>query len=170
MMRQCATVEEAVALLDAYNLARYLYYNETIFRSNMQFFLADRTGTAAIVDGEHVHWMVDGYMVTTNFRLSDPSLGGWPCFRYDLANQMLEEDAAATTDRVAEILDATQFPCSRGYSSCTRYSAVCDLTQARLSLFYGGDFSQSVELDVSVLCEEGLERIEISSLFDDGET
>lgn len=169
MMRGCATVEDAIDLLSSYNLARYRRYNETLFRSNMQFFLADRTGTAAVVDGEHVHWMEGGYMVTTNFRLSDPSLGGWPCFRYDLANRMLEASATATIDRVAEILEATQFRCSEGYASCTRYSPVCDLTGGILMLYFNGDFSRSVRLDVARLCAEGLERVAIEDLFADGE-
>jgi choloylglycine hydrolase len=168
MMRQCASVEEAVALLGSYNLARYRHYNETVFRSNMQFFLADRTGTAAVVDGEHVHWMDGGYMVTTNFRLSDPSLGGWPCFRYDLATRMLEENATASIDRVAEILDATQFPCSHGYASCTRYSAICDLTDGQLALYFDGDFSRSVRLDITHLCDNGLERTAIQDLIESG--
>jgi len=168
LMRQCATVEDAVSLLDAYDLSRYRQYNETIFRSNMQFFLADRTGTAAVVDGEHVHWMEDGHMVTTNFRLSDPSLGGWPCFRYDRATRMLEEDATASIARVAEILDATQFPCADGYASCTRYSVVCDLTHEILALYFDGDFTRSAELDIARLCADGLQRTPIESLVGDG--
>ena len=156
-----------MSLLNAYDLSRYRYYDETIFRSNMQFFLADRTGAAAVVDGEHVHWMDDGYMVTTNFRLSDPSLGGWPCFRYDLATRMLEADATPSIGRIAEILDATQFPCAQGYASCTRYSVVCDLTNDVLALYFNGDFSRSAELDFARLCDEGLERISIEGLVDD---
>ena len=164
MMRECATVEDAIDLLNSYDLKQYRHYNETIFRSNMQFFLADCTGTAAVVDGEHVHWMEDGYMVTTNFRLSDPSLGGWPCFRYDQATRLLEEDATASITRVAEILDATQFPCADGYASCTRYSVVCDLTHGILALYFNGDFTRSAELDIARLCADGLDRTPIESL------
>ena len=164
MMQGCSTVEDAVSLLNAYDLSQYRQYNETVFRSNMQFFLADSTGTAAVVDGEHVHWMENGYMVTTNFRLSNPSLGGWPCFRYDVATRMLEEDATATIRRVAEILDATQFPCAQGYASCTRYSAVCDLANDVLALYFNGDFSRFAELDITRLCDEGLDRVSIESL------
>ena len=166
MMEGCATVEDAIALLGSYDLTRYKHYNETIFRSNMQFLLADRTGTAAVVDGEHVHWIEDGRLVTTNFRLSDPSLGGWPCWRYDLANSMLATDASPTVGRVAEILGAVQFPCSRGYASCTRYSVVCDLVQGRAHLYFAGDFDQSVQLDLAELCRDGLERTPIEDLFE----
>ena len=167
MMGGCATVEEAIELLNSYNLARYRHYNETIFRSNMQFFLADRTGAAAIVDGEHVHWMEDGRLVITNFRRSDPSLGGWPCWRYDLANDMLAADASPTVERVAEILDAVQFPCSHGYSSCTRYSVVCDLVRSEGYLYFNGDFARSIRLDLAELCRAGLERTSIESLLED---
>jgi len=169
MMRGCATVDEAIDLLDSYNLARYQHYNERILRSNMQFFLADRTGAAAVVDGEHVHWIEGDCLVTTNFRLSDPSLGGWPCWRYDLAYSMLGADSSPTVQRVAEILDAVQFPCSHGYSSCTRYSVVCDLVHATAYVHFGGDFSHPVSLDVERLCADGLERVAIESLFEDGD-
>jgi len=165
MMRECATVQDAIDLLGSYNLARYQYYNERMFRSNMQFFLADRAGAAAVVDGEHVHWIEDGRLVTTNFRLSDPSLGGWPCWRYDLATDMSAADASPTVERVAEILDAVQFPCSRGTSSCTRYSVVCDLVQAQGYLYFDGDFDRSVQLDLAELCRDGLERVPIEELF-----
>ena len=169
MMRECATVEDAVDLLASYNLSRYRRYDETMFRANMQFFLADRTGTAAVIDGEHVHWMDGGRLVTTNFRLSDPSLGGWPCWRYDLANSLLDANASPTAERVAQILDAVQFPCSEGYASCTRYSVVCDLVRSAGWLYFNGDFSRSVELDLASLCRDGLERTSIETLFENSE-
>jgi len=167
MMRECATVEDAIDLLGSYNLALYQHYNETVFRSNMQFFLADRTGAAAIVDGEHMHWIEAGRLVTTNFRLSDPSRGGWPCPRYDIATEMLTADASPTVDRVAEILDAVQFSCSRGYQYCTRYSVVCGLVQGQGHLYFNGDFDRSVPLDLAQLCRDGLERTPIEDLFAD---
>ena len=168
LMRECSTVEEAVGLLDAYNLARYRDYDETTFRSNMQFFLADCTGAAAVVDAEHVHWIEGGTMVTTNFRLSDPLLGGWPCPRYDRASEMLAGDAAATVARAAEILDATQFPCSHGYASCTRYSVICDLSSAEAFLYFGGDFTRAARLNLEELCRAGLERSLIQDLVERG--
>lgn len=165
MMQTCATVEEAVEILGAYNLARYRTYNEWMFRSNMQFFLADRTGTSAVVDGEYVHWMENGYFVTTNFRLSDPSLGGWPCQRYDRATAMLAEDASPTILRISEVLDATQYSCSLGYQYCTRYSIVCDLVLGEGSLYFNGDFTQAVPLDLAQLCRDGFERTSIEDLL-----
>jgi len=165
MMRHCATVEEAISMLDSYDLARYLSFNQTIFRSNMQFFIADRTGAAAVVGGGYVHWMENEYLVVTNFRPSDPSLGGWPCPRYRSANAMLANDASPTADRVAAILNETQFSCSYGYTSCTRYSVICDLTNGDGYLYFDGDFTQSATLDLLQLCQEGLERTLIEDLF-----
>ncbi|MFC2078782.1 hypothetical protein ACFLSZ_02260 [Candidatus Bipolaricaulota bacterium] len=166
MMQQCSTVKEAIALLESYNLARYRTHNEYMFRSNMQFFLADRTGAAAVVEGEYVHWMDGDYMVTTNFRLSDPSLGGWPCWRYDVATDMLTADTSPTVDRVAEILDAVQFSCVHGTQYCTRYSVICDLVQAEGYLYFNGDFDRSIRLDLAELCSNGLERAPIEDLFE----
>jgi len=165
LMQHCTTVKEAVSMLESYNLARYRSFNQMIFRSNMQFFIADRTGTAAVVGGGHVHWMKNGYLVITNFRPSDPSFGGWPCPRYDRANAMLANDASPTADRVAEILDATQFSCSYSYTSCTRYSVICDLTNGDGYLYFDGDFTQSVALDLLRLCQQGLEWTSIEDLF-----
>ena len=133
----------------------------------MQFFLADRTGASAVVDGEDVHWMGGHYMLTTDFRLRAPSLGGWPCFLYARAHEMLEGNSSASVDRAAEILDATQFPCSRGYASCARYSVICDLADAQAILYFSGDFTRSVELDIDRLCTDGLVRVPIESLFEE---
>jgi len=164
MMETCGTVVEAVDLLQSMDLSRYRSYDETIFRSNMTFFLADRTGAAALVDADHVHWMEDGVFVTTNFRPSNPSLGGWPCWRYRLAHDMLENDASPTVERVAEILDAAQFSCTLGYGSCTRYSVVCDLTAREAFLYCSGDFDYPARLDLEQLCRQGMERAPIENL------
>lgn len=166
MMEQCSTVAEAIELLGRYDLTDCSGYDETIFRSNMQFFLADRTGAVAAVSGGEVIHMEDSTFVVTNFRLNRPSLGGWPCWRYNLAHEMLESDATVSIDRVAEILSAVQFPCSQGIASCTRYAVVSDLTTGEIRLYYGGDFDRYASLTIRELTQDGLERAAIADLFD----
>ncbi len=164
LMRQCATVSEAIDLLGAYDLRTCAGVNEFIFRGNMQFLLADRTGAVAVVGGgEAVHMTADTFAVT-NFRPNAPTRGGWPCWRHDLATAMLEADATSSMDRVAEILSETQFSCSLGYASCTRYSVVSDLTTGEIRLYYGGDFDNYAALSLLDLCAAGLERTPIEGL------
>lgn len=166
LMQRCTTVAEAIELLGTYNLAVCSGHNEFMFRSNMQFFLVDRTGAMAVVGGGETVNMTGETSVVTNFRPTAPSLGGWPCWRYDLASSVLEADATVSMDRVAQILSEVQFPCARGYSSCTRYSVIADLTEGRIRLYYGGDFERFAPLDLAELCAIGFERTPIEDLLE----
>ncbi|GAG52224.1 unnamed protein product, partial [marine sediment metagenome] len=75
IMRWCSTVEEAVRMITQYDRS---------FMTCMQYLLVDRTGAAAVVEAGKVVWMESDTFAVTNFHLSDPSHGGYPCWRYDI--------------------------------------------------------------------------------------
>ena len=152
IMQWCATVEEAVAMLMQYSAASL---------GGNQYLIADRTGAAAVVGGGTVTWKTGDTFVLTNFLPSDPTLGGWPCWRYDRAIRLLEEDADATVERVSEILDAAHLP-------HTRYSVVCDLVAETATLYFGANFGRSAVVDVAELCRVGSDRVSIPSLIEAG--
>ena len=152
-METCATVEEAVALFEGSNL---------VFMRCQQFLFVDRFGTAAVVEGDETVWMDGDAFAVTNFYLSDPSLGGWPCWRYETVDRMLDADATPSPDRIAELLEAASHP-------STRYSVVCDLVRGVVRLSYAHDFTRWATLDVAVLCEQGRERVSVQELIDAAE-
>jgi len=147
-METCATVAEAVALFESTNL---------VFMQCQQFLFVDKHGHAAVVEGDETVWMDGDTFAVANFYLSDRSLGGWPCWRYDTVTRMLAADATPTVDRIAELLEAASHP-------STRYSVVCDLVRGELRLSYAHDFDRCATIDVAVLCGTGSERVSIEEL------
>ena len=147
-METCATVAEAVAFFESSNLAVILC---------QQFLFVDKHGNAAVVEGDETVWMEGNTFALTNFYLSDPSLGGWPCWRYSRATGMLGTDATPTADRVARILDVTSQP-------ITRYSLVCDLKAGAVRVYYARDFDRYAVIDVTDAVAEALPRTPLDSL------
>jgi len=148
IMRWCSTVEEAVALITQYNRS---------FMMCMQYLLVDRTGAAAVVEAGEVVWMEDDTFALTNFHLSDPSDGHWPCRRYDIAARLLAENSEPTIERVAWILN-------RAHTLSTQYSVVCDLTGTLAYVYYLRDFRHPIVIDLETLWAEGSDRVPLSTL------
>ncbi len=148
IMRWCSTVEEAVRMITQYDRA---------FMTCMQYLLVDRTGAAAVVENGAVVWMEGDTFALTNFYLSDRTHGHWPCWRYDIATQMLAAKSEPTVEWVAAILNAAHTP-------ATRYTIVCDLTTTIANAYYVGDFHRPISIDLALLWAEGSERIALSSL------
>ena len=148
IMRWCSTVEDAVRMITQYDRA---------FMVCTQYLLVDRSGAAAVVENGAVIWMEGDTFAVTNFHLSDPTHGGWPCRRYDAATERLAANSEPTIERVATILNAAHTP-------STRYSVVCDLTTNRANAYFLGNFARPIVLDLETLWAEGSERIALSSL------
>jgi len=148
-MRTCATVEEAVEVFESTNLT---------FMTCQQFLFVDKHGTAAVVEGDQTVWMEGDTFAITNFYLSDPSLGGHPCWRYQRATSMLEQDATPSGERIVELIDAASHP-------GTRYSVVCDLNESLLHIYYAGEFTEWATIDIAELCETGSARVPVLDLI-----
>lgn len=148
-MEQCSTVEEAVALFESSNLE---------FMQCQQYLFVDRHGNAAVVEGDHTIWMDGDTFALTNFYLSDPSLGGYPCSRYSKVTAMMKYDATPSVARIAQLLEAASH-------EGTRYSLICNLTEGIIQVSYAHNFNHLVTLDVEDLCRDGQERISVPDLF-----
>jgi hypothetical protein len=148
IMRWCSTVEEAVRMITQYDRS---------FMDCIQYLLVDRSGAAAVVEGTDVVWMDGETFALTNFHLSDPADGHWPCWRYDIATEMLTANSEPTFERIAAILNAAHVP-------STRYSVVCDLTSNLANVYYAGAFRRPIPIDLETLWAEGSDRVPLSSL------
>lgn len=86
VLQQCATVDEVEAFVHRCDFSS----------SGMaQFLWLDRNGDSLIItsgaDGEVVFLKQQaGYRVITNFNVTDPSYGHYPCWRYDTAEMLLQ--------------------------------------------------------------------------------
>jgi hypothetical protein len=149
MMREAATVEEAVVIAETYNWGSYLAG---------QVLLADSTGDAVVIsagaDGELAFTRKppgDGFLASTNFNRANPKnrYGSYPGWRYETAIEMLDQiqgEADLTVDTFRSILDATH---QEGLDSPTIYSNVIDLRHGMIYLYYGHQYDEVVTLDVA---------------------
>jgi hypothetical protein len=152
MMRECATVAEALALLEQYDLTSL---------ERAQFLLADRSGASAIVERNHVIHRTGDYQIATNFRQSRIAPENASCPRYRAANRMLARPEPISVDLFRSILEATH---QEGPSS-TLYSTIYDLQTADVYLYLAHDYSRSVRINLHDQLKKGKQWIDLKTLF-----
>lgn len=159
IMTECATVEQVVELLGRHNLAWWGPY---------QVMFADATGGSAVIgadrNGELSVVRKKGvYQVSTNFSLANPDFGSitYPCYRYDIANQMLEQMGELTVDYFRKILAAAH----QEGANPTIYSNICDLTNKVIFIYNFHNFEEVAKLSLAEEFKKGEHSYEILSLF-----
>ena len=85
ILSHCSTIEEALFFLE----------KEKIALNKSHFMFGDRQGKAVVVewvDGERkLHWMQDNRLIMTNYLLSKPEAGNYPCPRYQSIEDRIYE-------------------------------------------------------------------------------
>jgi hypothetical protein len=155
-LERCSTVEDVICLVDEYNLSHM---------GMAQFLFADKTGDSVIVcpgtDGEMKAIRKEGvYQVITNFNVTYPQLGGYPCRRHKTVVEKLEKierEEDITVGRFATIL--------KGVQQGTAYSTVYDLSKGIVCLFHQQNFSDIVVFKLEEELEKGYHSYFIPSLF-----
>lgn len=162
MLAECANVEKAIAWLERRRL--------TLLRGS-HLLLADAEGDAAVVElveGEMRVFRKEGsYLAATNFSLSNPGAGNYPCLRYALVTEVLGGDQAPSVESFRKILQACAAPRSpiadSGREGGTLYSNVYDLTN-RVIYVYLGDLDAPVRIDVRAYLARGAETCRLDEL------
>lgn len=149
----CTTVEEALSVIDQYNLE---------ILSETQVFIADKYGDAAIIEGDDIIRKSGNFQVVTNFLQCHPELGWYPCWRYDLAVSMLENMTDFTVDYFRTILDAVHLE----DSNPTRHSNIYDLQQGKIYIYDLHNYEKVVEFDLEEELAKGERVIYLHSLFE----
>ena len=142
VLRSCSTVSEVISTMQQYNLS---------FMKNYQLMFVDKFGDSVIIEGDRFILKNDYYQVCTNFYHTNPSLGGYPCWRYDTAVEMFEEHAdSISIPLFRDILNAThqegQYP--------TLYTNIYDLQNGMVYLYYNHYYDEVIKFDL----QEGLNR------------
>lgn len=85
VLANCSTVNEALQFLE----------NEKIALNKSHFMFGDKTGKAVVVewvDGKRqLHWIKDNKLIMTNYLLSKPEAGNYPCYRYQSIENRISE-------------------------------------------------------------------------------
>ena len=145
LLKEAATVEEVLSTIFEYN------WGDSI---DHQIHFADSSGDAAVVhpglDGELTYLRKpkgDGHFVSTNFNLAKLEEGNWSCLRYKTADEMLSRIGPKnelTVEFLASVLDATH----QAAEFNTLYSAIYDLVNLQIYLYYDSQFDSPCVLDV----------------------
>jgi hypothetical protein len=152
MLEECATVDEALALFGHYDLS---------FMATFQLMIADRSGDAAIIEGDVVVRKAGSSLVATNFYQSKVGPGGGNCMRYDTALRMLSAGGGRTVASMRDILDAVH---AEG-EVATVYSNVYDLKRGQVHVYHFNDYDNVVTFDLAQELAQGPHTVELSTLF-----
>jgi len=153
IMSNCSSVEDVVELMEHHDLS---------FMKSFQLMFADKRGYFVIVEGDEIIWKTTYYLVCTNFYHSNPSLGGYPCWRYETAVDMLEEHKdSISVPLFKDILNAThqegQYP--------TLYSNIYDLNKGLVYLHYNHNYDEVIKIDLQKESKGLYKKYHIPSQF-----
>jgi hypothetical protein len=132
MLKTCATVADALALLERFQL-------DDLFEE--QLHLADRTGELAVVTAQGVvRPPQPAFQVSTNFNLATQlnAAEGQSCWRFPIANRILNT-RGVSMESIRSVLDATQQP----RQASTIYSNIMNLATGDVYLYYAADFEHA---------------------------
>ena len=152
ILEECATVEEAINILNKYNL---------INLTTGQIFIADKSGDAAIIERDTIIRKKNNWLAATNFRLSEIKNGQYPCDRYNTMRNMLDTMNSPNVTDISNILKQVSI---KGLGP-TIYSNVCDLQDKVIYLYHFHNFDKSVKLDLDEELKKGKHTLRIEELF-----
>jgi len=161
LLAECATVDEAIAWLKQYNIL--------FIRSHIM--LADKKGNTAVVewvDGEIRILRGKNYcQVITNFWLSHPELGNYPCPRYNKVMEMSENKKEISVEYIQSILKlVSEYERTKdGNESGTIYSNVYDLSSGDVYVYYKRDFENPVKINLEAELKKGNHSFKLKSLL-----
>jgi hypothetical protein len=152
VMATCSDIEEAKAVFGA-------FYCEDQYHA--QYLVGDAEGGSMIVEGDNILTKEGDYQILTNFYHSHPELGGYPCWRYQTAAEMLSTNYALSPYFVGSVLDAThqegKYP--------TQYSTIYDLKRCVIYLFYNHHFDEFIKIDLTQELKKGARHYHVPGLF-----
>jgi len=129
VMEECCTIEEVIERSEQ-------YYCDDQYRG--QYLIGGPGGESIILDGDYLHQKEQYYQVLTNFHISNPDLGGYPCWRYTQASAMLDTCSMPSTGLIGAILSATH----QEGNYPTQYSIIFDPLNKIVYLFYYHNFQE----------------------------
>ncbi|MBV6457840.1 MAG: hypothetical protein HONBIEJF_00960 [Fimbriimonadaceae bacterium] len=143
VLRNCATVPEALAVIRRYDIGM----------PQGQILLGDRHGASAIVEAGNVIIEKSGrFQIITNFRLSTVESGNVTCARYQKLESILAPSRPLSVDFARDAIAAVSvkpIPDSLAKRQPgTQYSVVFDMTHAVAHLYNRATFERAVAVDV----------------------
>jgi len=151
----CETCDEALYVLDQYNLKIF---------ENAQILMGDKYGDSFIIEGDIIHKKSEYYQLATNFYLSQHPDPPYPCWRYNTAIEMFENNPIdnLSVDFCASVLNAVHqegpYP--------TQYSNVYDLRNGLVQVYYNHNYNSVITFNLSDELKMGYHSYSIPELFE----
>jgi len=161
LLAKCSTVDEAIRWLKQYN---FLYIRSHIM-------LVDKSGASAVIEWVKGKMVVikkkHNYQVITNFWLSHPELGKFPCRRYDKVTEMMEKRNETSVEYFSSILKTvSQYKrMEDGEETGTIYSNVYDLVNGEVYIYYKRDLENPIKFNLEKELKKGKHSYKLKSLF-----
>jgi len=149
ILAQSSSVKEALEVLEKEKIA--------LNKSHMLF--GDKTGQAVVVEwvnGERkLHWIVGNKLIMTNFLLSEPKAGGYPCYRYksisDRINQLETSGEKIDLLKIGNTFGQAVQPARKHENNRfggTVYTSFIDVTENKFFLSYKLSNKNMIKFDL----------------------
>ena len=124
--------------------------------------VADRSGDSVVFEwyqGKLTMTRKRGrYQLMTNFLLSDPKAGGYPCPRYIADSMIFDKAAGPSLPTCRQVLETTSV-------RSTRYSLICDLTHGDVHVYLRRGFEQPRTFHLADELQKGRHEIDLDQWF-----
>jgi len=135
VMEECADITDVQDVFSQ-------YYCQDQYRG--QYLVGGPEGYSLIVDGDMLIQNDHSFQALTNFHQSNPELGGYPCWRYEKAVEMLNACDSVTEYCMGTVLAATH----QNGAYPTQYSLIFDPQQVKVCLFYYHNYDEYLLIDL----------------------
>lgn len=153
ILKNCANVSEAIDLISKYNCSHF---------AEEHLLIADREGNSVVVEwngSEVVFIKREGnYQVITNFNISNPKLGWYPCNRFDKINDNFKSNKAPITfDFLKDTLNDThqegEYP--------TIYSYIVNTKDMTITIYFQHNYDKRYILKFNDVLKKGRQKIKL---------
>ncbi len=149
ILTQSSSVKEALEVLE----------KEKIALNKSHILFGDKTGQAVVVEwvkGERkLHWIVGNKLIMTNFLLSEPKAGSYPCYRYksisDRINQLETSGEIINLLKIGNTFGQAVQPARKHENNRfggTVYTSFIDVTENKFFLSYKLSNKNMIKFDL----------------------
>lgn len=157
ILATCANIEEVKEFFKTYNTPALDQARIPVMDSNGASMIVEwHNGKVVFLETEKP------FQVATNFVGSKYIGIEKPCWRYNKANEMLQDKEIFSINTVRDALDATH---QESKFSSTVYSFICDLQEGIIYVYNYHDFSNSVNFKLEEELRKGNKEYYLSNLF-----
>lgn len=155
----CSNIEEVKKFFNTYN---------TPALDHARIPVMDESGASMIIEwyNDKVVFLETNkpYQIATNFVESKYVGVEKPCWRYNKANEMLQDIKTFSLNTIKDVLDSTH---QEGKNSSTVYSFICNLKEGEIHVYNYHNFSESVTFNLTEELSKGYNEYYIANLFNE---